>query len=617
MAVRFLERVRDGKLDLESDKVIAISPYITDEKREMIKKSIELLSEQIGSGKLVVGDVRIDGDFAAVIVKQTGGMDYFKMQVFPIALVKGETGWRAAPIPASFENAVLAYTVSNRERLSVLEEWMMKQRVSEIENLLEQAAERLRGDINSLFKKQDVSAYGLRQIYHGFQKAYQEGRQLEVLGYLGGYAEQWPADWEFRVGAIQAALNPKIKARHPWRLLASEDVCRVVVNEEVDGNRGMLSVACLDPSWVAGAPGLTNQLQIIHFKFEKDSGGKWVLSLPESLMSHDSELFIESQGMDGDLLDRFPKRLRKEHPALFGATLEQAEQQVISGLESGDITELMRWVQFSEDASQATETYEVVAKNWWSIHAPGMFRTPIKVAGKVKGDWAVSVYQWLSLNQAERIEFTPFFFRKTEQGWAWVTNSMSQIEKEVLEEFSAWMNVEENRWKADSPKHVMEPIIQVDGLTTEKQADDAEVTGMVERWIKALEKNNIRELLSMSARLEARGPVSYKIFRNLAYQLGIAQEVDSEMSGIYRAGNWTAAGVAHGQGNDRFFSFMLIVPTKAGFRILSEIDLISEDNRTRKFLNKVSLDRLKPFVAEGELEKIKRLYEEFEKNVRR
>jgi hypothetical protein len=61
---------------------------------------------------------------------------------------------------------------------------------------------------------------------------------------------------------------------------------------------------------------------------------------------------------------------------------------------------------------------------------------------------------------------------------------------------------------------------------------------------------------------------------------------------------------------------MLTVATDEGLKVLPEIDLISDRNRTRKFLNKVSLERLKNHVSEQELEEIRGLFEDFETKVR-
>jgi hypothetical protein len=150
----------------------------------------------------------------------------------------------------------------------------------------------------------------------------------------------------------------------------------------------------------------------------------------------------------------------------------------------------------------------------------------------------------------------------------------------------------------------------------DKQVEDAEVRELAQKWNSALKKNNIRELFGLSARLDADGHLSHKVFRNLAYELSMAQRVKTEITGVYRAGKWAVAGFAHGEGKEKFFSMMLTVPTKNGLKVLSEIDLISDGNRTRKFLNQASFDRLKPFVSNEEREEVKGLFQEFEKSVR-
>jgi hypothetical protein len=616
VAVDFLEKARDGKLVLESADVMVVSPHITAEKREWIAKSIERLSGQIGSGTLAVSEVKLDGDFAAVMVRQAGGDDPFHVQVFPVALLKGETGWRAAPVPASFENAVVAYTVPIRERLSKLEEWMMRQRVVEMESLMQQVVERLRADIRSFFLRKPVSGLGVAEVFDQFQKAYQQGNQLELLGYMGGYSEPWPEDWESRFKAIQMAFQPKTRERYPWRLLGSKDVLRIVVNEETDGDRGLLSVVCLDPSWER-AQGEDSGLQVLHFEFQKDAGGTWVIELPGSMTNPDENPYDETQGMDGDLLDRFPKYLRKACPAEYAGTVEEAERRLIQVLQSGGLEDVLRRIDLSEDPVVARKMCEIATRNWWSVHAPGVFRIPVVLGNKVKDGWAVSVYQWVSLGQGERFEPTAFYFKRTANGWMWVPGPGSEIDPAIREEFSIWMAVEERQWRENSGKRLMEGIFEVDRVAMDQQVDAMELKALLERWIGALEKKDIRELFTMSARLGGQGHGSHKILRNLAYLLGMAQRSDTELAGIYRAGGWVAAGLAHGKGKDRLVSLMLVVRTDAGLKVLSEIDLISEDNRTRKFLNKVSFDRLRPYVREKDMEELGVLFEKFDREMRK
>ena len=100
VAVEYLEKLRDGRVDLKGGEDTALSPNITERKFKQIEESIKNLSSQIGKGKLIVGEIRQDGEFAAVMVSQDEELNQNKLQVYPVALVKGEKGWRAAPMLA-------------------------------------------------------------------------------------------------------------------------------------------------------------------------------------------------------------------------------------------------------------------------------------------------------------------------------------------------------------------------------------------------------------------------------------------------------------------------------------------------------------------------------------
>ncbi len=615
VAVEYLEKVRNGKFDLKAGEDTAVSPYMTEEKRRQISDSIKNLSSQIGEGKLLAGETRLDGEFAAVMVTQGEELDQNRLQVYPVALVKGEKGWRAAPVLASYENAVFAYTVELRERLSVLETWMMRQRVLEIESLTARASRRLRERIETHFQVGDLANSSPVGILERFQQAYAKDRQMEVLGYLGGCSEKWPDDWDARMQAMRVAFSAKAREDYPWRLLCSPHVTRVVVGESVDERKALISLACLDPAWV-GDRGELNGIHLVHFSFRRDEQDNWRLDLPDSLLKNDKEGFLGSQGMDDDLLEAFAGRLRKQAPAQIAESFEKVEQEVMGQLEHGQASELLRWVDFDHEPKTAGDACVLAMRDWWSIHAPGAFCLPVKMGSRVEGDWAVSGYHWFSLNQAERVEFKPMFFRKAAEGWVWVPGGLRNVGSEAGEMFSEWLKESEATWRENAINKLQALVFPVENFAWDRKIEDIEVRELAQKWALALKKNNIRELIRLSARLGKDGKVSQKLFRNLAYEISLAQRADSRLIGIYRSGKWIAAGFAHGEGSEKFFSLMLAVPTEEGLKALPEIDLISENNRTRKFLNKVSLEQLETHISEEEFERIKGMFDDFEAKMR-
>lgn len=611
VAVEYLEKVRNGKLDLKAGEDAVVSPYITEEKRKLISESIKNLSSQIGEGKLLVGKTRLDGEFAAVMVTQGEELDQNRLQVYPVALVKGEKGWRAAPILASYENAVLAYTVQLRERLSELENWMMRQRVLEIENLTERTSRRLREQIKGHFQTAELTKLSPVEILNRFQKAYAKERQMEVLGYLGGCSEKWPNDWSERMQAMREAFSAKAREDYPWRLLYSPDVTRVVVGESINEKEALISLACLDPAWVGDSRELKG-IHVAHFSFTRDEQANWRMDLPESLLKNDKEGFMSSQGMDGDLLEIFAQRLREQAPAQFAESFEKAEQEVLGQLVHGQVPDLLRWVDFDREPKMSQAACELAARDWWSIHAPDAYSLPIRMDSRVEGDWAVSSYHWFSLNQADRVEFKPLFFRKVAKGWVWVPGGIRNVDSEVGDIFSKWWREGEQTWRETAMKKLLASVHPVVNFALDRQTEDTEVCELAQKWMAALKQNDIRELIGLSVRLGDDGKVSQKLFRNLAYEISLAQRAESRFAGVYRSGNWVAAGFSHGEGSEKSFSLMLTVQTAKGLKALPEIDLISENNRTRKFLNKISLERLETYVSEQEFERIKALFVEFE-----
>lgn len=615
VAVDFLEKVRQGKVDLKAGADTALSPHITDAKRRLIEETVENLTNQIGKGKLSAGNIRVDGELAGVMVIQGLDGDQGQLQVYPVALVKGKNGWRPAPVLASFENAVSAYTVSLRERLSTLETWMMQQRVLEIEELMMRATARMREQIRSSIKSGELTNSKPVELLDMFQKAYQEGRQMEVLGYVGGYSEQWPADWESRTDAIRRAFSSKVRARYPWRLLASPDVVRVVVNEAVEKDEAMISLACLDPQWVGESRELGG-IHLVHFSFAKNKEGHWRLDLPESLLQDDKESFLSGQGLDEDLLEVFAENFKKSSPSKFAPQVEQADQEVMRLLEYGSGGELLRWVDLEQESKAARESCVSAMRDWWSIRSPAIFCSPVKIDSLVEGDWAVTMYHWFSLNQVEHVELKPMFFRKVEKGWVWFPGKIRNLDPAVGKTFSDWIKAHQAQWQANAMKNSLESLVSLKRLDLNAEVKDGEVTELVRKWTTALKKKNIRDLMSLSARLGDDGALSHKLFRNLAYELSLAQRIESDFMGVYRAGKWVAAGFSHGEDARKIISLMIVVPTEHGIKMLPEIDLISDGNRTRKFLNKVALDRLKSHVSEGELEEIKGFFDDFEEKSR-
>ena len=125
---------------------IVDSPEAADARQRAneIARRLDRMARDLGSDPLEVSAVKLDENFAAVLVRKIGGLDPSRLQVFPVALVKRGAEWSAAPLPASFENVGAGYATALRNRLQLLENWMLREQVVDLEKLREQSIKEMR-----------------------------------------------------------------------------------------------------------------------------------------------------------------------------------------------------------------------------------------------------------------------------------------------------------------------------------------------------------------------------------------------------------------------------------------------------------------------------------------
>jgi len=611
-AIDFLKKVKDGQLNLNPGGDTALRAHTSQDKIKVIRKRLENLAGELDAGQLELGEVREDGEFAAVIVRQLGDFDDSHLQVFPVAMVKAEKGWTAAPVLASFENSVAGYTVPLKKRLSSLENWMMRERVVDLQKLVQQSSERNRERIKNSIVGENLEGSDLVKITRAFLKACEERNQAAVLGFLGGLSVPLPEDWQERVIASRVAVSENAQMEIPWRLLVSPDVIRIPVHEEYTAERGMVSLACLDPR-LADSRESIEKLVLFHFDFAKDPQGRWRIDLPGSLLRNDPDQLFLNEGLDADLLDRFVERLREKEPLHTSATAEEAVEAVIDSLKDGGLWNLMRWVDLSGNPKEARVSCAAAATKWWSLNEPESFYAPVRLGFHQEGNLAVASFQWFSMSQVDRFEMEELFFKKVEGGWVWVPEISSVREHVSQEILSNWLKEHGPEWRMTWKETLLGSSLRITSIPLERQVSEVQIRELIEGWYEALEKKDIRKALGFTAWLGEGIEIQLKALRNLSYELGAV----SRISGIYRSGDWVAAGITSTKSNQTTHSFVPVLMTSEGPRIIPEIDLIAGETRTRDFLNGTSFDRLGAFVGKADLEELKGLFKKFQKEVRK
>lgn len=611
-ALDFLNKVRKGEVNLKPGGDTALHAHTSPGKLQVIRKRLETLGRDLREGTLEVGEIRTDDEFAAVMVWKVGGIDSFNQQVFPVALVRRGGGWLPAPVLASFENAVSGYTVPVKKRLGELEEWMLRERVFDLGELMSLSADRIRVEIKKNLIGEDLEGDDLGKIADGFLKACAAGNRAAILGYLGGLTEPLPEDWGQRVRASRTATDDKASSREPWRLLAAPEVVRVRVLEQRDGETGLVSIACLDPAR-SERSGTLRKIEVIHLGLSRDQAGLWRINLPDTFLGAEAgDQLTEADALDVDLMDKFPEKLREAEPLVAHGTAREAAEAVMEELKPGGLRDLLRLVNLGGRPKEARIACVAAAAVWWSLNEPGTLRLPMELDFKQQGKYAVGAYQWFTPHQAVLFDLRTLHFRETAEGWVWTPGMVSASERANREVLSEWVDEHETEWRVSWRETLLQPSVQLEEVEFGTSVSEDEVRALIARWLDALESRDLEKAMAQTAWFGREGEIPMKALRNLGYDFSSAGRGKGELAGVFRTGSWVAASVVRKGPGGTQRTFYPVVMTGTGPKLLPEIDLLAGD-RSRDFLNGASFARLGNFVEQEKLLELRRLFSDFQK----
>ncbi len=590
-AVEFLEKVRERKINLDAGGDTALSARTTPRKRRQIAKRLDRLAKDLGSGSLEVGEVRTDDNLAAVLVRKSGGFDPGNLRVFPVALVRRDSHWEAAPMPASFENAGAGYAVALRKRTEELETWMLRQQVVALEKLQAQAAEQMRGRITEKLSADELKKLDVGQVADRFLTACAGGDLATVLGLLGGLDSEQPDDWSLRLRSAEAAIQAGRDAPPPWRVLVSPQVASAVVLAEDDDavGRGLFSAAFLDPDG-SGMDRKSPRIEVIHFSLKKSTAGLWRIDLPPAFLTAeapDQPSADDEPDLDADLVHAFPVAWRAAHPASPAAAAESVSQAWFAAIARGDFPALLATLDLTDDPAEATKTCVQAARAWWKIrsHAAAVLALPLSFHS---GDsTAAAIYQAFTPRDPDKRDLRQLIFTKSELGWTWLPHPAVADISTVAD----WIAHEKERLAADWQRQLLaaSPVVAIPTAPTEAAARQC-----VGDCLAAIAQGDMTAALSQVARLDSPRSASTTL-RNLGYEITGAQQNPEPPTiiAVYPGKAFVAVAVkSHLTDGSPAFPLYPVVQTDQGPRILMEIDLFASSNRSRGFLNKDALQRL-------------------------
>ncbi|MGL5017451.1 MAG: hypothetical protein ACRDBP_04910, partial [Luteolibacter sp.] len=541
--------------------------------------------------------------------------DPSRLQVFPVALIKRGAEWSPAPVPASFENSGAGYALDLRHRLELLENWMLREQVVDLETLRERSAARMRAKIETTLQASEVRTMDASQCAQRFLAACGKRDLPTMLGLLGGLAGKLPDDWSLRLKAAERTVAAGASAPRPWRLLTSSEIARAVVNNDHDEASAFISIACLDPAGTASTPAAP-QIELVHFEITKTDDGLWQVNLPPPFFKTPSDLDAihdeehEEGDFDEDLVNAFPAAWIKKNPLQPQPDAARAHQALIGALGSGQLTALLAISKIDgESAELARDACIQAAEIGWSVQNPAVVRHAIPLAFTQAETAAAAVFQFFSARDPDRFEPRTLYFEKSESGWLWSPLPTP----ETKEAFETWADSESRKWKDQWQEALLkelEPQVGIGALASPSK-DEARL--VVENWLRDTRLGDMQAILKHVTRLNHPKSNS-TLLQNLGYEIAGARRDSTEpvITGIYQGGIWTAVGVKTESAGKTIHPLYPVILTPQGPRVLIEIDLIASGNRSREFLNRAALDRLrKSTTTADELQKLYREHQTY------
>lgn len=610
-ALTYLEQIREGKINLDPNKTIALSPNVLEQKKASINSRLKRLSDELGRGKLELGRERVEGDLAGVLIWKADGFDPSQIQVIALGMVQRGGKWLPAPVPASFENCGVGYRAHTRDRIKALESWMLRSQVEDLKKLRDESIARMRAEIQKHLTRDQLSKMAPREVMDRFLEACSRQNSHEIMGLVGGLSNTLPDNWAVRANSIEAA-TADLKMPGPWRLLMSQNVLRAVV--ETHEERGFLHtcIGCLDPQIIVINSNNEPQIEFIHLKLEKSPDGLWQVEAPQYFWEDNSTRPTAAHAqLDKDLLDRFAKEVRKQYQVKAEPTAEKARNTLIKALQSRTFSGILSITDIPDNPISGRRAILRAADAWGSLHRlsdvdnPDTVHLLLDLDMKVREDEASILVHAFSARTPDRYDPHALYLKKTIEGWLWSPNP-SETSLNAFKDWSDEATRQQNKkWRAKLLAGC--PVVtQLNQAAPSKE----EARAVVERLISAIGNGDLLTSLEQCARLDLEDS-NKVLLRNLGYEVvdALRGEGNGLVKHTLRKGAWAGVGTHPRNRETQVFDMFPVVNTSKGPRILLEIDLIASSGRGREFLNRTSLTRAAK-LGEDKANPIAELFEE-------
>lgn len=584
-ALRFLEKVQAGTVNLNPGGDTALAPQTGDRKREEIARRLARLALDLADGRFELGPVREQDGVAGVLVRRVGGYDPARLQVVAVALLKRGDAWLAAPLPASFENTGLGYGSAVRGSVAALEDWMLREQAEDLAKLRDRSALRLRESIRKALPPEPLAGLTPVQMAERFLEACRRRDVPAMLGLLGGVAGETPEGWDELVRTLDSAGAAGAKVARPWRLLLAGEVLRFVVDDPAATAGQSLAIACVDP---LPGEGRRQRVEVIPLGFTRHEGlGR--ITLPEGFHRAEPGAADGVQELSGSRMagHLFASIARHAAPA-SGASgdLRGAADAALAALRAADPVAILGAIAPGTSGAEADEALLHAMDLWWALHDPAAPRIALPLEVHEQGEDAMASFQFLGLRSTERFDLRCLQFRKVEGVWRWTAPA---AQGEVA---AAWAQEQSVKWAATWREHLLAASPKVADLATPAPDEDA-CRALATAWLPALGRGDVKEAIARCARLATEGSDAW-VIRNLGYAVAsIRKDASAAAVTQVHAGRLVSAvGIRSPEEGKEVVRYYPVIATPSGPRLLVEVELTAAaGRRSRAFLNKTALER--------------------------
>jgi hypothetical protein len=577
-AMEFCESLEHGLPDLKAGGDTAISPAVERKKRTTIRKRLERLAMGLAGKELRVAAAEMDDDLAGIMIEVLEPWEPSDAQLLGLAMVRSEGGWKPAPVPGSFENALIPATAKIRERTKRLEFWMLSRQSTGLQSLIDREWEKLKSRLTAAVPPESRRELPPRTVVERFLASCRAKDHLQMLAWCEPGTD-WSEieDW-ISTGRESAEWDWVLAPETPWALSRID-----TVGQE---NTVRVGLCCFRMGELDGRA--VDELEkLLEFTLRRaDKESPWYLVPPpfrdgepdwKPLSSRELELF---------------RYALIEAAAFTPIPGETPEERMLNALRHETPMGLLGMIRNSESTS--VKVVREALKAWSALQGTGAPVILDRFEGEAHKAWLL-----LGFQPRQPARCMPIFL-----------NMMApELDRWQLVASEA-MPPEQRNWVSRARANVEETWLSLlleDAFVLSADAPAAaspseiQVKDALERWHDSIRRVAPLELAARSALLpgEAAGQ---RLCEGLASSFRDMEAPNTKptLEAVHSKSPFSFAVVAYqtvsGTARRRL---LLMTQTADRIRILPEMNLVLGGGRSADFLNRVQLRRLEAYSKEA------------------